>query len=174
MEESFDALFVEGAALDVPRLLREYGDGLLRMCTLCLGGDVYLAEDAVQDTFIKAMGAWPSFRGVCSEKTWLTGIAINICRSYLRSPWRRKRVEWEPKEIADDRQGVPCDDTLLRAVLALPVKYREVVVLYYYRQLKAKEVAEMLGVSVSAVTMRLTRARELLKKSLKGWYYDEE
>jgi len=50
--------------LDLPRLLEEYGDGLLRMCTLYLG-DYALAEDAVQDTFLRAMNAWPRFpRGV--------------------------------------------------------------------------------------------------------------
>lgn len=57
---------------------------------------------------------------------------------------------------------------------SLPEKYRAVVVLYYYRELKAREVAQILHIPVSTVTVRLSRARSLLKEALKGWYYDEE
>ena len=163
----------ERGTLDLPRLLEEYGDGLLRMCVLYLG-DYALAEDAVQDTFIKAMGAWEGFRGSCSEKTWLTGIAINVCRSYLRSPWRRRRVDWESVGPPGTPEPSLPDDTLVKAVLALPEKYRAVVVLHYYRELKVREIAELLHIPVSTVTVRLSRARKMLKEALKGWYYDEE
>ena len=57
--------------------------------------------------------------------------------------------------------------------MALPWKYREVVVLHYYRELKVQEIAALLGVPVSTVTVRLSRARGMLKERLKGWYYDE-
>ena len=174
MEKGLAADAPARAELDVERLLEEHGDALLRMCVLYLG-DYALAEDAVQDTFLRAMGAWPGFRGACSVRTWLTGIAVNVCRSYLRSPWRRRRVEAEHLEdLAASGAPEAPDDTLLRAVMALPDKYRAVVVLYYYRELKAREVAEVLRVPVSTVTVRLSRARALLKEALKGWYYDEE
>ena len=162
----------EGEGMDLERLLQEHGDSLYRMCVLYLK-DEFLAQDAVQDTFLKAMTA--SFRGECSEKTFLAGIAINVCRDYLRSPWRRRRAGPELLETASAVPAPePTDDTLPRAVMALPGKYREVVVLYYYQELKAKEVAEALQLSLSTVTVRLTRARAMLKKKLKGWYYDDE
>ena len=47
------------------------------------------------------------------------------------------------------------------------------MVLHYYRELKAQEIAALLGVPVSTVTVRLSRARGMLKERLKGWYYDE-
>ena len=173
MEHRITAAEERPGELDLPRLLEEYGDGLLRMCTLYLG-DYALAEDAVQDTFLRAMNAWPRFRGACSEKTWLTSIAANVCRSYLRSPWRRRRAEVDPDELTGIPEPALPDDTLVRAVRSLPEKYRAVVVLYYYRELKAREVAQILHIPVSTVTVRLSRARSLLKEALKGWYYDEE
>jgi len=59
------------------RLMREHGNAIFRMCYLHLH-DVQLAEDAAQETFLKAYRHLDSFRGDCSEKTWLTGIAINV------------------------------------------------------------------------------------------------
>ena len=76
----------------VERLMEEYGDGVLRQCLLMLG-DRAQAEDAAQETFFRAWKSYGDFRGMSSEKTWLTAIAANVCRSLLRSPWTRKRVD---------------------------------------------------------------------------------
>ena len=59
--------------------MAQYEAPLLRLCCALLG-DAALAEDAVQDTFIRAWRALPHFRGDSSEKTWLTHIAVNVCR----------------------------------------------------------------------------------------------
>ena len=58
------------------RLMNDYGDALLRMCCLYLK-DYQLAEDAVQETFIKAMKSYGTFKHQSSEKTWLIRIAVN-------------------------------------------------------------------------------------------------
>ena len=68
----------------------------------------------------------------------------------------------------------PPDDTLVRAIQALPPKYREVIILYYYQEWRAWEIAQRLHVPVSTVTVRLSRARGLLRERLKGWYYEQE
>ena len=67
------------------RLLDDWGDRLLRLCTLYLK-DVHLAEDAVQETLLRAWRKADTFHGEGSETTWITRIAINVCKSYLRSP----------------------------------------------------------------------------------------
>ena len=106
--------------------------------------------------------------------TWLTRIAINVCKGYLRSPWHWRRL---PAQVLEQLMapGMPeTDDTLPRAVMALSRPYREVILLYYYQQLKGREIAEILHVPLSTVTVRLSRARRQLKEQLKGWYYDEE
>lgn len=166
----------KGEALDesgLEMLLEQHGDSLLRLCTLYLQ-DAQLAEDAVQDTFLRAWRAAGSFRGESSARTWLTRIAINVCKGYLRSPWKRRRAPAE--ELASLATPPPParDDTLPRAVMGLSRPYREVILLHYYQQLKAREIAQLLHIPISTVTVRLSRARQQLREELKGWYYDED
>lgn len=155
---------------DLERLLETYGDPLLRLCTLYLG-DIHLAEDAVQETMLRAWRSWSSYRGE-GEKTWLTRIAVNVCRSYLRSPYVTRRAAPEALDSLSSPEPALPDDTLVRAVAALPAKYREVVVLHYYEELTAVEIASLLHRPAATVRVRLKRARELLRTELKGWYYD--
>ncbi|MEG2252621.1 MAG: sigma factor, partial [Clostridia bacterium] len=70
------------------QLVTQYQLPLLRMCCIYLH-DKSLAEDAVQETFLKAFKAISTFRGECSEKTWLMRIAINTCHDIKRSGWFR-------------------------------------------------------------------------------------
>ena len=70
-------------------LMNAYGTQLKRLCCLYLR-DAALAEDAVQETFLKAWRAMGKFRGECSEKTWLTRIAVNVCRDMQRTAWFRR------------------------------------------------------------------------------------
>lgn len=151
------------------RWMREYGDGILRQCFLFLG-DREQAEDAAQETFVRAWRGYGDFQGEASERTWLTAIAANVCRNILRSPWNRRRVDLAFLEDRPVTAEEP-DDTVLRAVLSLPAKYRQVVVLYYYRECSTGEIADMLELPQGTVSVRLKRARERLKPVLKEWYY---
>ena len=158
---------------DMHRLINEYGDNILRMCHLYLQ-DIHLAEDAVQDTYIKVYEKWGQFRGDCLEKTWITSIAINVCKSQRRSRWFKNRLHQTDVTNELGKEDPPIwDDSLLQEIVSLPPKYREVILLFYYQELKTKEIAIALHISESTVSVRLNRARQQLKKSLKGWYYDE-
>ncbi|MEG0325141.1 MAG: sigma factor, partial [Cellulosilyticaceae bacterium] len=64
------------AAVDIERIIYEYGDSLLRLCTIYLK-DRQLAEDAVQETFIKVYQKYGTFNGGAQEKTWVMKIAMN-------------------------------------------------------------------------------------------------
>lgn len=154
----------------LPEAVAEHGDSLLRLCFLYLN-DSHLAEDAVQDTFLKAYCSWDRFRRDCSPKTWLTRIACNVCKSYLRSPWRRLTSSELLEEAPYEDPGQ--DGTVLQAVTSLNQKYREVILLYYYQELPCREIAQILHLTESAVTARLSRARAKLREQLKGWYFDE-
>ncbi|MBQ4074416.1 MAG: sigma-70 family RNA polymerase sigma factor [Clostridia bacterium] len=70
------------------QMVMQYEESLIRMCAVYLQ-DIQLAEDAVQDTFVKAYKHLHSFRGDSSEKTWLMKIAINTCRDIRRQSWHR-------------------------------------------------------------------------------------
>ena len=144
---------------------------LLRTCYL-LVKDVALAEDAVQDTFVKAWQAHDHFRGEASEKSWLMRIAVNTCRDLRRGKWfrhvdRQVRMEDLP-EPAEPFQWE--DDTVTRAILALPDGLRQVVTLRYYQGFTVQEVADILKLSRRTVHYRLEKAERLLKESLEEWY----
>ena len=153
------------AALE--RLMAQYGTALLRMCCLYLR-DYSLAEDAVQETFLKAYARLDSFRGDCSEQTWLMKIAINTCRDMLRSAWMRHHDRYADLSKLPERAYCPepPDDTIVQAVSALPPRLREAVLLRYYQQLTLSEAAQALGISLSTMNRRLRRAEMLLKKEL--------
>lgn len=91
--------------MDMERMLREYGDGLLRMCYLYLK-DRSLAEDALQETMLRAYQARASFEGRASEKTYLTAIAANVCRNMLKSAWLRRFAGSKPAGVPA-RSGQP-------------------------------------------------------------------
>ncbi len=154
--------------------MEQYGSGLLRMSALYLK-DADLAQDAVQETFIKAYRHLNDYRGESSEKTWLTSICLNTCRDMLRTAWFRHHsridVDSLPERPADF--SFP-DDTVLTEVTRLPAKYREIILLRYYEGLKLKEVAGALRLSEGKVRSRLNKANDLLRDRLKEWYYDEE
>ena len=159
----------------IERLMEQYGSSLLRMCALYLK-DADLAQDAVQETFIRAYRHLDNYRGESSEKTWLTAIAMNVSRDMLRTAWfhhqsRSTDIDALPEQPADFEFP---DNTVLAEVMRLPAKYREVILLRYYEGLKLKEVASALGLSDSRVRSRLNKANELLRDRLKEWYYNEE
>lgn len=164
---------ISNRPVDWETLVKENEDRLYR-AALAILGDAQEAEDAVQDTFLRALRAWPGFRGDCAVETWLVRIVINVCKRQLRSPWRLLRAPQESLDSLRMEGPEPPDDTLVRAIQALPPKYREVIILYYYQEWRAWEIAQRLHVPVSTVTVRLSRARGLLRERLKGWYYEQE
>ena len=157
------------------RLMEEYGDRVMRTCLLFLQ-DRPLAEDASQETFIRAWRALDQLREGATEKAWLMKIAVNVCKSMLRS--RSRRIP-DAKAAADEmpEPGAPDrypDHTVFDAVSALPVRYRSPVILHYYQGLSAGEIAGILHLPGATVRTRLARARALLRNELEGWYFDEE
>ena len=159
---------------EIDRLMEQYGSTLLRMSALYLK-DAYLAQDAVQETFIKAYRHMNDYRGESTEKTWLTAICINTCRDMLKSAWFRHNSRMDPDSLPErPADFVFPDNTVLTEVMRLPAKYREVVLLRYYEGMKLSEVAAALQLSQGKIRSRLDRANRILRDRLKEWYYDEE
>ena len=155
------------------RLILEHEVSLKRLCYFYLH-DRALAEDAVQETFLKAYRFLKDFRGEANERTYLTRIAINTCKDMLRTGWLRhmdRRVT--PEELPARQETDPYHREVAAAVMNLPQKLREVTLLYYYQGMTMPEIAEILHISQPAVTGRLKKAREHLKKELKGDGIDE-
>ena len=153
----------------IRQMIEDHQAALLRMCYLYLR-DVQLAEDAVQETFIKALRTLDSFRGESSMKTWLTRIAIRTCCDMRRSFWfRHMDRHFTPEMLPEQAQTAEEEDqSLTLAVMNLPKKLREVILLYYYQDMNVNEIADALGVTQPTVSYRLKRAREKLRSELEG------
>lgn len=147
---------------------------LLRTCYLLLR-DAALAEDAVQETFLKAWKGRTSYRREAAEKTWLMRIAVNTCRDMTRGFWFRRidrKVDMTelPEPAADFTEP---DDTLTRAILSLPDELRQVVTLRYYQELTIQETADVLHLHRRTIHYRLDKAERALRAALEDWYHAE-
>lgn len=157
--------------LDLGEMIDKYGNEILRMCYLYLH-DQQLAEDAVQETYLKVYRNWGGYRGEALEKTWITRIAINTCISMRRKGWFREILsagQLEQEIPVQDKYG---DDTVIRSIYQLKPGLREVVIMFYYQQMKTREIADCLNISESLVSVRLNRARKRLGVMLEGWYFE--
>ena len=149
--------------------VREHQDMVFRVALHCFANRQD-AEDAVQETFLKAYRSLASFRGECSEKTWLMKIAMNTCCD-LRRAHRLRSID--PRRIPEllpqaAEPFAPAEEELVTQVIQLPRKLREVILLYYYQDMTVTEIAVSLGISQSSVSGRLKRARGKLRTLLEG------
>lgn len=143
--------------------VRRHEDRLFRTALAIMGGKAE-AEDVVQDVFVKLLEKQPHFESPEHETAWLIRVTVNLCKSRLRSPWRKKTVPLL------DTYPAQTDEQLhvLETVASLPSKYRIVIHLFYYEGYSTKEMAEITRQKESTVREQLTRARRLLKDFLKG------
>ena len=155
--------------MDIDYYVDEYGDYLFQMAYVYTK-DIQLAEEVVQDVFIKFYNS-NQFEGRSSVKTYLTRMTINCCYDHLRK-WKRRKAQFFEYFSKSERHGEQFTieqqerDDILNAILKLPLKYREVLLLYYYDDLTVIEVASLLHIPESTVTTRLQRARVKLKELL--------
>ena len=159
---------MESPEQTLTRLIAAHQRPLLRLCCVVLR-DAALAEDAVQETFLKAYKALDSFRGASSEKTWLMRIAMNTCRDMKRSAWFRymnRSVEIERLPLPAKAFDFAEADDLTQAILKLPTRYKEVILLHFYQDMTMREIAGVLDISASTVQKRIKAACSKLKKML--------
>ena len=131
------------------------------------------AQDVVQDTFIQYYTSKKEFEDEQHLRAWLIRVAINKAKNMTLTFWHQHKVSLE-EYMETLTFETPESENLFEEVMKLPKKYRIVIHLFYYEDYSVKEIAEILKLSQSNVKVRLSRARTLLKESLKGkWNYDE-
>lgn len=153
---------------DASRMVEKYAVEVYRCC-LGMLRDCQLAEDASQETFLRALRRISGFRRQSSERTWLLAIAINVCRDMLRGPYHRRVqpvAEVTGTDPRDPFRRVDERDGLVAAIQSLPDKQRAAVLLHYYHDLSVPEVARALRISRGTVSTHLTRARRALHDRL--------
>lgn len=140
-----------------------YGEALYRFCLLQMKNAAD-AEDVLQEVFLKRLYRAPDFDSPGHERRWLFRVALNQCRD----EWKRSRRTEVPLDEAALLVVPEEDRTVLEQVAALPEKLRTVIHLHYYEGYSVEEIATILGVTVSAVKMRMKRGRDVLRIRLEG------
>ena len=142
------------------RLVNLYADMILRISYQYLK-QTCDAEDICQTVFLKYIANEMTFDSMEHEKAWIIRTTINACKDHLKSAFFRRTVALEDAAMV---AAPPVPDTwLLDAMKGLPEKYRISLYLYYYEEYSAREIAEVMGVSESAVGQYLTRGRRKLR-----------
>ncbi|MBI5953056.1 MAG: sigma-70 family RNA polymerase sigma factor [Chloroflexi bacterium] len=145
-------------------------DVIYRMC-----GDAQVAEDAAQESFIRAWSHLGSFRVDSSLRNWLYRIALNTATDMLRKDKRILPGDVDDFQLADPQPGpegiyLQEERTALvqAAIQSLPDASRAVLVLKEYEGLSYREIADALDIPIGTVMSRLNYARQVLKEKLQG------
>ncbi len=156
------------------QLVHEHLPAALRFATR-LTGDADRAEDLLQESLLRAVRSWRSFRGQAAFRTWLFRIVINVFRDRLqRSHCESLVVGEERAEFVDATHARPPEAAMAaelgaliaREIALLPPRQREVLVLIAYEGLSAGEAAHVVGISEANVHSTLWAARVRLKTRL--------
>lgn len=151
------------------RAIERYGDTVRRLCMIHLKNEAD-TQDIFQTVFLKYLLHDRPFESQEHEKAWFIRVTINACKDLLKSVFRSRTVPLEElstqiAHLPDQRREV------LRAVLELPQRERQVVYLHYYEGYTAPEIGRLLGKNVNTVYTNLARARERLRERLGGEDY---
>ena len=161
-------------------IVRRYQDRVFRYLYSHLGS-YDEAEDAAQDVFIQVMECIHSFRGESKFSTWLYSVTANYCRNYRRKNGRAvvvpifRTVGGEELELplTDERENIEArfvESEILEAMREemgkLPDDYRQILFLRDVEGLPYEEIADVTGISLANVKVRIHRGREMLKKRL--------
>jgi len=170
--------------LEFQNIYETFHDKILRYLAHLVGDAE--SEDLTHEVFIKAAKALEDFRGDSQLSTWIYRIATNTALDRLRSPDFKRSIEEkhligedelsiEDKDVWTGRKAPLPDQQLIRKEMnecirsfidSLPADYRTVVVLSELEELKNREIAEVLNISIDTVKIRLYRARTKLKEVL--------
>ena len=118
------------------------------------------AEDVVQNVFVNYIKKKPEFKNQEHEKAWFIVATKNYCKNLLKNFWKTKVDMGDiPEKNYEEKE----DSLLLDKIMELPVKYREVLYLYYYEEYSVREIGELLSRKESTIQTQLAAAREKLK-----------
>lgn len=150
--------------ISIEEPFHQYKDAVYRLA-LSYTKSAADAEDVCQSVFVKMMEQSHIAPG--KEKAWLLKTTANTCKNLLRSSWWRKS---SPLDDSVPSSFSPEYADVYQAVMGLDPKYRVVIYLHYYEEYSTKEISQLLHITQTAVTTRLSRGREMLKTTLKEGY----
>ncbi|OFD46051.1 RNA polymerase subunit sigma [Bacillus mycoides] len=173
-ELTVEAFEIEDKEDLIDEIMNKYGQEVLQLVYSYVNNKE-VAEDLTQDIFVKCYKSLHTYKGNSNLKTWLWRIAINHCKDYIKSWYNKKVIVTEDEFTYIGSQKESAEQTVIQnaedrrlasAVMNLPIKYREVIYLFYYEELSIKEIAIVIEVKENTIKTRLKKAKELLKKGL--------
>jgi len=158
----------------IEKLIDLYGNDVLRIANMYTK-NLTIAEDIFQEVFLKVTKKLYLFRNESSEKTWIIRITINTCKDYLKNSWQTKvfpseKVSEQINDLTnpdDEILSTESSQLILNEIFNLPIIYKDVILLYYYKSFSTSEIAKILAIPEATVRIRMKRAREILKEKLK-------
>jgi len=154
------------------QLYRSHHDRIYALCWRMCGGDKALAEDMLQDAFVRAWTKLHLFRGDSKFGTWLHRLTVNVVLSDKRIRVKRLQREQELGEgiertmVGDKDVSAGLRKDLESAIAGLPERARTVLVLYDIEGYRHAEIADMTGMAVGSSKAQLHRARKLVRRVL--------
>ena len=143
----------------------QYSSMIYKMTLLYLNNSMD-RDDVMQEVFIKLLKNGSDFKDQEHEKRWVLRITVNCCIDRIRKNERLKILPLDESILLSESE----DKQLAELVVNLPTNIKAPIHLFYYEGYKVKEIAAVLGISSSAVKMRLKRGREILKVQIEeGW-----
>ena len=137
-------------------ILTRFGDSILRYAYTYLH-NMSDAEEVLQDTLVQFLKTAPEFESENHEKAWLLRVAANLSKNRIRYNKLRETDELNEELVAEEREDL---SFVWEAVKSLPVKYREVIHLFYHEGYQTAQIAKVLGRNESTVRSDLRRGRE--------------
>ncbi len=129
-------------------------------------GDQSQAEEAAQESFVRAFLSLKKLRKPESFYSWLLGIAARVAKEEFRRLSRREKIREAAEVLMTSPEAQTEDCQLEEAIAALPESHRRVVLLRFYEGLSCQEVAERLEIPLGTVTKTLSRAYAFLRQEL--------
>ncbi|MGF3104031.1 sigma-70 family RNA polymerase sigma factor [Rossellomorea sp. DUT-2] len=163
-------------------IMDEYGERLTKLAYNYVK-DWSQAEDIVQDVFVTCFRHYEEIEEIISFKAWIYRLVINQSKDVLKSSgFKRVVMNSSLFSLFTSKDPLPEmsllkrseEEILSRCVLALPVKYREVITLYYYEDCSIDEIKGLLGFNRNTIKTRLNRGRAKLRKMMERWGNDGE
>jgi RNA polymerase sigma factor (sigma-70 family) len=157
----------DGRPEDFRLLVERYQRPLFAYLSSRLGNTLE-AEEAAQESFVRAFVSLKKLRKPESFYAWLLGIAGRVLKEQFRALQRRQRESAIAESLSAENHGAALEYPLEEAIAVLPESYRQVILLRYYEGLSCQEVATRLGMPLGTVTKTLSRAYALLRQELKA------
>lgn len=162
MDESFLLVhrMKNGDEQAIEAFVRKFYPQILRYCRLHCD-DAGYAEDLAQETFERFFRTLRQYQHYGKAANYLYVIAGNVCRDHYR---KRTELPMEelPEQPVEQMEPLEVRMDVQRAIERLPKELREAAILYFFQEVKQKEIARILGIGLPLVKYRIRRARELL------------